>query len=276
MNNWIGLLIALSLAIVAGVLNWKYLERKTTEIEMVSFLAVGDNDRVDAGDLFQERNFVSLDIPRKNASYLSDAAVFFKDRATVVGRPALRNYRSGDIVLWHELKTPPAELNLKDGEALMWVPVGGSFVPSLITPGDIVSFIVPKPGKIVRRGEVPIEMTQSTIQNEDKWNLEGEDSKNDLVMMTAGTEEIGPFRVVSVGGRLGSDRVARLSGGDSPTQQNTLGIALKRKSRNSKEFEQIAVDIRDRVFSSGFRHAGVVLHPPESAKEAKPITFNNN
>ena len=46
MNNWIGLLIALSLALVAGVLNWKYLERKSEEIEMVSFVAIKEGVRI--------------------------------------------------------------------------------------------------------------------------------------------------------------------------------------------------------------------------------------
>ena len=82
-------------------------------------------------------------------------------------------------------------------------------------------------------------------------------------MTTVTTEEIGPFRVVSVGGRLGSDRVERFSGGKSSGQQNTLGVALKRVGQG---FEPKADKLRDRVISSGFRHAGVFLHPRKKDK----------
>jgi hypothetical protein len=265
MNNWIGLLIALSLALVAGVLNWKYLERKTTEIEMISFMAIGDGQRVGAGDKFLEKHFVSLDIPRKNSSYLSDSAVFFEDRDTVVGMKALRNYRTGDLILRQELKTPPAELNLAADEVAMWISVGGStFVPSLITPGDEVSFIVPKPGQLMKRGSrqaSPPPLDSGVEKDPKEWNFD--DKEPDLIMATLATEEIGPFRVISVGGRLGSDRVERLTGGKSSGQQNTLGIALKRVG---KGFEPKADKLRDYVISSGFRNAGVFLHPRKKKK----------
>lgn len=263
MNNWIGLLIAASLALVAGVLNWKYLERKTTEIEMVSFMAIGDGVRVDPGDAFKESHFVSLDIPRKNSGYLKDSAVFFKDRDTVVGMKALRPYGSGDVILRQELKTPPAQLNLKPDELAMWVPVGSaSSVSSLITPGDMVSFSVPKPGVMSRRPpkKKTEEETPEDPNEVQEWNFGG---VQDQPLITAGeTEIIGPFRVISVGQRLGSNNVSRASGvrgGNS----NTLGIAIKRVG---KGFEPSAEKLRNRVISVGFRHAGVLLHPRDQKK----------
>ena len=60
MNNAIGLLIAVSLAMIAGVLNWNYLETKSKEIEMVSFgiavTKIGDRYEPNAERLLQRVN----------------------------------------------------------------------------------------------------------------------------------------------------------------------------------------------------------------------------
>ena len=267
MKDWIGLLIAISLALVAGVLNWKYLEKKTTEIEMVSFLAIEDGTTLDPGDTFLESHFVPLDIPRKNAKYLSESAVFYKDRGTIVGLKALRRFESGDVILNKEIRTPPAELHLEEGEVAMFVTVGGSSVPhSLITPGDYVSFIVPKPGQIVSRGgfrkdpNAPESLPQDIDPKE--WAEVNDDQP--MQILTGQTEEIGPFRVISVGGRLASDRVHRFSGQSSSGQQNSLGVALQMVG---KGYDDKSAKLRDRVASAGFRHAGVVLHPRKKKKK---------
>lgn len=262
MNNWIGLLIAASLAIVAGVLNWQYLEQKTKEIEMVSFMAIADGQRLDAGDTFEEGHFAPVEIPRKNARYLEDTAVYFGDRHTVIGMKALRPYGTGDLILRQELRTPPAELNLAKDEMAMWVPVGGSsFVPSLITPGDNVSFYLPKL-KSFGGSRRPTEPNQEgppenpeSVEDPNEWNFDGVQPQE----FTADSADlIGPFRVVSVGKRLGSDRVSRASG-QRAGQDNNLGIAIRRLPNGG--FEPNAEKLRKRIIAAGFRHAGVLLHP---------------
>ena len=91
MKNWIGLLIALSLGVVACLLNWQYLDRKSKEIEVVSFLSIAEEVRLKQGDMFMEEHFVRLDIPRKNVGSLEETAVLYSDLQTVVSLKAIHD-----------------------------------------------------------------------------------------------------------------------------------------------------------------------------------------
>ena len=98
------------------------------------------------GDTFLEKHLVALDVPQKRVGFLNESAVLYEDRFTVIGLKAVREYQTGDVILLQELKTPPAELNLNPNEDAVWIPVdGGSFVSSLVSPGDMVSFYVAAP-----------------------------------------------------------------------------------------------------------------------------------
>jgi hypothetical protein len=255
MNNWIGLLIALSLALVAGVLNWKYLERKSEEIEMVSFVAIKEGVRIKPGDTFLEKHFAPLDVPRKSVGYLTESAVLYSDRFTIVSMKALRDYVGGDVLLRQELKTPPEEFTLGKDELAIWIPVdGSSFVSSLVEPGDMVSFFVTSPAPAVDTHGPP-----GPVQDEDpEWNLEGNLRPKPPERIAYGESElIGPFRVLSLGGRLGSYEVSRASGASS-AQENVMGIAVRQVGNG---VEPKAEKLLQRVNSASFRQAGVLLHP---------------
>ena len=256
MNNWIGLLIALSLALVAGVLNWKYLERKTEEIEMVSFVAIKEGVRIKPGDTFLEKHFTSLDIPRKSVGSLKDSAVLYSDRFTIVSMKAVRDYVGGDVVLRQELKTPPQEFTLGKDELAIWIPVdGSSFVSSLVAPGDMVSFFVTSPAPAVETGQPP---GFADDGKDPEWNLDGNLPTKPPVTMAFGESElIGPFRILSLGGRLGSYEVSRASGA-SERQENVMGIAVRQVGNG---VEPKAEKLLQRINSASFRQAGVLLHP---------------
>ncbi len=95
---------------VAGVLNWKYLERKSDEIEMVSFVSIKEGMMISPGDTFLEKHFSPMNIPKKSVGYLKDNAVLYADRFTIVSMKAIHRYRGGDMIFTQELKTPPEEL----------------------------------------------------------------------------------------------------------------------------------------------------------------------
>ena len=84
MKNVLGLLIALSLALLACVLNWKYLERKSQEIETVAFLAVGDDVPGQETQLYDRRRLQALD---RALAALPDALKAPLLRATLEARP---------------------------------------------------------------------------------------------------------------------------------------------------------------------------------------------
>ncbi len=237
MKNVLGLLIAVSLAFVAAVLNLKYLERKSQDVETVAFLAVGDGVRIRQGDTFQESQFVPVEIPRLHAGNLQQSAVLYADRHTVTGMKSVRGYEGSEIILRQDLKTPPAEMSLQENERVMWIPVDvNTFVPSLVVPGDFVSFIVAK------QRALPDPESDEAISG---------------TSVSGASEIVGPFRIVSLGGRLGSSDVFRASG-ERNAQENVMGIAVKMQG---DELEPKAQKLFSRLQQSGFRQAGVLLHP---------------
>ena len=258
MKNWIGLLIAISLAMVAGVLNWKYLDRKSAEIEMVSFVSIQEGFVISPGDTFLEKHFAPLNIPRKSVGYLKENAVLYDDRFTIVSMKAIHRYTGGDMIFTQELQTPPEELKLGPNEVATWIPIGGSFVSSLVAPGDMVSFIIGNGSSspVTKPKEIP----GVAKDEQPKWN------ENDEPVPTLSedfeNEIVGPFRVLSLGGRLGSKAVSRASGASS-ARENVLTIAVKRVNG---VYEPKAVKLLQRINRSGFRQAGVLLHP-KTAKQ---------
>ena len=77
---------------------------------------------------------------------LKEYAILYKDLHTVEGEPVCRMLSEGSILKQDDLHTPPQELNLAKGQKLLWIPVDTrTFVPSLVVPGDMVSFLVWRP-----------------------------------------------------------------------------------------------------------------------------------
>ena len=256
MNNWIGLLIALSLALVAGVLNWQYLERKTEEVEMVAFVAVKEGTTIEPGERFLDEHFAKLNIPKKSVGHLEESAVLFEDRHTVTSMKAVNLHRSGQVILRQELRSPPKKLDIAADEEGFWVPVGGSsFVSSLFSPGDMVSFSLPAPRTIRLQNKTPDPVQESAEDPNAEWNYDGDQSK--LQINQGPSEFVGPFRVISVGARLGSAQVSRASGGSRRTE-STLGVAIKKTAAGQREPNGKL--LIERVLAPGFRHAGVLLH----------------
>ena len=255
MNNWIGLLIALSLALVAGVLNWQYLERKTEEVEMVSFVAVKEGTTIEPGERFLDEHFAKLNIPKKSVGSLEESAVLFEDRHTVTSMKAVNIHRSGQVILRQELRTPPKKLNIGADEEGFWVPVGGnSFVSSLFSPGDMVSFSLPAPRTVRLQNKKPQPAPEPT-EDPDKWNFDG--NQTNLEINQGPSEFVGPFRVISVGARLGSSQVSRANSGRGGAE-STLGVAIKKTSDGKRDAKGKL--LIERVLAPGFRHAGVLLH----------------
>ena len=189
-----GLLFAIGLGIVAAFCNWLYLANKGKQLEMVSFIAIAEDVKINPGDKFNEAHFMPISIPQNAVGNLDKVAVFWKDRATVMGEPATKSYSPGEILLQRQIRTPP-EMDIKKlllpEERLLWIPVDTrTFVPSLVSAGDQVSFIVPR-------------LTLAPAAEESE---EGEKRP------ASSTELIGPFRILALGNRLGSQEVLRAAG----------------------------------------------------------------
>jgi hypothetical protein len=243
-----GLLIAVGLGIVGAFCNWMYLAQMGKDMQTVDFIAVSENAKVNVGDKFTREHFIPVSIPGKNLGNLQTAAVKWEALATVVGQPATKPYGPGEILLWHDLRTPP-EMDIKRllaaDERVLWIPVDTrTFVPSLVNAGDNVSFIVPRVG-----GTFPTPA--------------GDETPGKAPAMT---ETIGPFRILALGNRLGSQEVLRATG-QTPSQENVMAVAIKFVGG---EFDEKGQKLLDTLRLTNFQQCQVILHPsPEAGKPGK-------
>ena len=101
---------------------------------------------INRGEVLREDHLVPVGIPERWVGNLKEFAVLYDNRQTVVGSPVWRTLAGECLLLAEDLKTPPQELKLDEGEKAMWIPVDArAFVPSLVLPGDTVSFMVSRP-----------------------------------------------------------------------------------------------------------------------------------
>jgi hypothetical protein len=132
MKGAYGVIFAVFLGVLGGVLNWLYLENKTRDVASISFLGISEGVIIAPGQPLSGRHFVEVRIPERHAKNLQDFVYLYEDHATLEGSPATRNYEGGELVFRADHRTPPAELKLDDNEEMFWVPVDSrSFVPSI-------------------------------------------------------------------------------------------------------------------------------------------------
>jgi Flp pilus assembly protein CpaB len=241
MKNVSGLIIAIGLGLAGAVLNWFYLEQESRQLERLNFIGV--RSAVNRGDVLREDNLVPVPIPREAARGLEEYAVLWDARQTVVGRAANRPYPGGELVLRQDLQSPPSELKLEKNERAMWIPVDStSFVAQLVKPGDDVSFLISRysPGSPTPAMPVDPDAPQSA----------------EPAKPQGGSEMVGPFRILSLGNRLGSAEVMQAYK-IPQVQENVLTILVR---VDGDKLEPKAQKLWDLLKATNFRQVGVLLH----------------
>lgn len=256
-----GLVVAIGLGICGAFFNWIYLNTRTQQMAMEEFVGIRPKTVVQRNELLTRDHLVPVPIPREAAATLREFAILYSARQSVIGHAVTRNVPGGSLLLNDDLRTPPLELNLGQGpdkegqtrERAMWMPFDTrAFVPSLITPGDLVSFIVQRPAAphVAARPAAKPEAAAALVPVAAAPNAADASG--------AGTEVLGPFKVLSVGNRLGSVeafRAARMS----QAQENVLTILVNIEP--SGQLEPKAQRLWELVRASNFQRVGVLLHP---------------
>lgn len=238
-----GLIVAIGLGIAGTLFNWAYLASRSSQDATVSFVGIGEGKTVNRGEVLRDDHLVELTIPERWVGNLRDFAVLSSDKPTVIGQPVWRTLTGECLLLRDDLKTPPQALKLEEGEQIMWIPVESrAFVPSLVSPGDEVMFLVPRltpasPGGAVNDGAAePSEVARP---------------------ISSTTSEIGPFRVRALGNRLGSAQVwaaAKIP----QLQENVIGISVKPDEKRK------AMALWDILQATNYRQVGIEkLGPPK-------------
>ena len=247
-----GLIIAIGLGIAATIFNWLYLQQKSKHTEMVYFIGVAAGETIGRGELFTEDKLKKVPFPKEYAKDLKDFVVHWDSLDEVCDTRAPRLIKDRSLLVDRDLEGALQELDLEGG-SLMWVHVNTrTCVPSLINPGDYVSFLVSAPHLAPPRSETedqPGSMTGEGAANETTYAPPGGQSK-----------PIGPFLVMSMGNRLGTSDalvVAKIA----QIQENTMGIKLMIGANGN--FEPKAQALLNAQQATGNRPVGVILHSPK-------------
>jgi hypothetical protein len=253
MNGTKALAIAAALGVAGAALNWYYLDTKSQQLKKIEFLCIAPGASIQPGERFTEAKLAPLPIPKNNVvnfegQVLRKEAILYSDRATVIGMAAARKFDENEIILRQDLKTPPPALALtKPNERAIFIPVDTrTFVASLVSPGDQVTFVL---------GGAPSQPTPAA-------GGENGDSPPDENLPIVGpppnAELIGPFRVLSLGNRLGSAEVHKASGVPQ-LQENVMAVAVT--VEKGDQLEAKGAKLWKLLQATGFRQVGVLLHP---------------
>lgn len=213
-----GLILAIALGIVGALFNYFYLARRAPDVDMVGFVAVKDGMDVRLGEVLTDEHLMEVKIPERSVGNLKDVAYMWAAVDSVRGFRVSRPVLGGSLVLRQDLRTPPEELKLGENEGIIWVPVDTrSTVPSLIVPGDKVSFLISK-----SRVGMPTRA--------DGMDSGGMEPIPEAPAPAGPIETVGPFTVLSLGNRLGSPDVLK-SARKSVVQENVVGIRVELDER---------------------------------------------
>ena len=249
-----GLIVAIGLGITGAVLNLMYLTSKSRELGTVEFIGINPEESVPRGaPINVEKHLVPVPVPQPAARNLEKFALKYSDIATVKGLRAVRPLEGGSFLWRDDLRTPPAELdysqNLRPGEeeVALGVPIDTrSIVPALIEPGNEVSFLAPR---------APAESPTPAGGVEPGKPGAGASSEE--------IERVGPFRVLSVGNRVGRRDVFQAAGLPT-TQENVLFVAIRLVN---DKIEERGAKLQRLVQAGSGRPLSVLLHAPRTKKE---------
>ncbi len=257
MKGMQGLIVALILGVIGAMCNWTYLNHKSQQVTIVNFVGVKDSLR--RGELITEGNLVPVPIPENQVGSLRDFAYPWNSRKSLVSRPVCLAIPEKSLLLRDHMRTPVVELEFgqtgskaESTERIMWVPIDPrKAVASLISPGDLVSFNVPRVSALPTRAPA----------TEDGEEPEVAAPKPTPVItpgVTSPNEIIGPFKVLALGNRLQSTETTqahRVQQGN----ENVLAIAVTVDAAN--HLEPKAQRLWDLLQAANFQNVGVLLHP---------------
>jgi hypothetical protein len=250
MKGIYGIVIAVFLGLFAMALNWLYLNRAASGLEMVSFVAIKTDTTILPGELIKESHLEEVTMPEKNAEGLLRRAYRWpNDKQTVAGIRASQKYEGGELVLAEHYKTPSPEIDWQNDQELIWVTLDTRAIqPALVDPGDLISFIVSSQ----KASPQPKSLTPTDASGiEPRPAKKKKDAYTDF-------EKIGPFRIAALGNRRGSADVMK-SKRISQVQPNQVAVFLK--TDNSGKYLGDSQRLVQMV-RTNTRNIGITLHRP--------------
>ena len=271
-----GLLVALALGIGGAIFNFAYLS--TRQVESVKFIGIRPEVTIARGEQLTASHVEPVEIPKDHQGNLGEFAFPYSAVKTVIGQNVWRPLVGGSLLLRDDLRTPPTELNFGQtretaNERMLGVPIDTrKFVPSLVVPGDWVSFIVPGAGDEVPTladdpanpgapAAVPaVASSRNPPRGGAAQPAAGTDASRRGAGANTGIGLIGPFKVLSLGNRLGSSDVMRAAK-MAQVQENVMTILVKVEGDRLDPKAELLMKVLDRT---GSQPLSYLLHPRTS------------
>ncbi len=267
-----GLILAIGLGIAGALFNFAYLAKRSREVDAVGFVGIKKDKVIGRGEPIREDSLERVDIPQRWVGTLNDFAVLWTARQTVTGRSPWRALEGPALLLRSDLRTPPQELTLAPDERAVGVPIDAKkFVPALVQPGDFVSFIVTasrldypmlaleNPGKT----EPAKDAAAGKAEPKDAAGKGGPPVAPRRPQPSDTVDEIGPFKVLSIGNRLGSADVMQAA--RIPQMQENV-MTIRVRIENGK-MEPEAARLMRFLEQTNSRPLAYVLHPRTEKQE---------
>lgn len=197
--NWLlKLAVPIGLGIVATVLNFM---AGATSQKPVYFVAAKTD--IAAGTPFSDDVLISIPVPSSAVGTLKGAAFTYDERAVLLGRPCPRELKKGEIIFYQDASPKEPELDLHADEVAEFLSLEGitNNLPKVLKVGDKIGFYVPVAPPTDGKGD-PLKAGKMEI------------------------EYIGPFRIVSIGGRITRDVSGKMSAATGETRE--IGFAVKK------------------------------------------------
>ncbi|MGC3968796.1 MAG: hypothetical protein QM775_15940 [Pirellulales bacterium] len=176
MKNLGKLLIPLGLGALAFVLNWLAVQPQLGR----EFVVVNEDVTIDKP--LDESQIEPFKIVGADFGRMKQTLVPWEERAAILNLPIRREMRKGDFVFWQDVRYLSADFLAGPDEMPLHVSLEGvDYEPSLLKVGNLVSLIVPA--------------------NEAPKPVDPSNPANVPVDLNMRFEEIGPFRILSVGSR---------------------------------------------------------------------------
>lgn len=272
-----GLLLAIGLGIAGALFNFAYLAKRSRDVDLVGFVGIKKDKVVGQGDVLTEDKVEKVEIPRRWVGNLIQYAVPWESRSTAIGFRVWRPLEGGTLLLQSDWKSPPQELvfgqDLPEGaaEGAIGVPIDSRrFVPSLVQPGDLVSFILPAMREPSLADDLPAKAAPSKTNPASKANPAGpSDAKPQPAPQVRkpnpayAVEIVGPFKVLSVGNRLGSPQVM-MAARVPQMLENVMTISIRLENGKPEPKAARLLSVLDQ---SNFKPLAYMLHPRTTRRE---------
>lgn len=176
MKNLGNLLIPLGVGTLAFVLNWMAVQPQLGR----DFVTVNEDAPLDKP--LDESQLTPFKIVGSDFDTLRKTLVPWEERAAVLGLPVRRDLRNGDFVFWQDVRYLSADFLPGPDEIALHVSLEGvDYEPSLLKVGNQIGLVVP----------LTAQQSEASLSNPATVPVE----------LSSRFEEVGPFRILSVGGR---------------------------------------------------------------------------